>query len=164
MKIDETIMRTTLEEAVGQQRAQELIALAQERQRQEAEANAAQESDQTRSEVRFVSFLFSPEELLEQAQLLASRCSVMTVAIEDGENHENLKERILTKASVANMGRRRANRLTKMSEALSDLSPKKHFEGFPKKILNKEHSMVIATVDEPIGTISEPQPDVPPTE
>ena len=97
-------------------------------------------------ETRDVTIIFGNQEALDMID--TDTISAFTVKIEATADHNQVIPQLLAKAAVYNQNlTRRQTRIQNLGETFGLLSPKKHLEGFPKRILTKEPALVITTTN-----------------
>jgi len=117
-------------------------------------ANLANDQDEAEPavETRDVTILFGSQETIDVIDTDA--IVAFTVKIEATSDHNQIIPHLLAKASIFNQNTRRRNsRIQNLGETFNTLSPKRHLDEFPKKILTKQASLVIKTTNHPIQSV-----------
>lgn len=97
-------------------------------------------------ETRDVTIIVGAEDTI--ALIDTDSISAFTVKIDATFDHNGLIPRLMQRAAVYNESVRRGRpRIETLGEAFALLSPKKHLEGSPKKILNKHPALVLTTTN-----------------
>jgi hypothetical protein len=149
--VEEVIRNTVTDPAVVDQIIQQL----NERARQEQEEQRANAEQNQAGEKRNVVILLSAQEDIEQLRELAERTTALAVQIDAERNHMEVVDAILRGGAAYNDTKRRASqRVVNLAEACEVVSPKKHLEGFPRKIYTKEPALIVVSTNLPVTAIA----------
>ena len=155
MKIEQELIQETLNEIVQDEQLRARIL-----QQLEARALAAAEEARANAEPadtgdkRNVVVLLCAEEDVTSLRTLAERTTALAFQIDAEDNHNEIIPRIITGAVAFNESKRKASlRVTNLAEACDALSPKKHLDGLPKRILIKEPALVLVSTNRPILSV-----------
>lgn len=112
-------------------------------------AASAGYTPQVREETRDITLLIAEQEVLDRID--TERLSAFTVQIESGADHNTLVQHLVSSARNFNAEAKRASsKIWRLGEVFDTLKPKKHLDGFPKRIYTKESALVIKTTNLPL--------------
>jgi len=147
--VEDVIRNTITDPAVAATIIQQITERA-EQELAEARANAPEPDT---SDKRNVVILLCAEGDVAPLREFAERTTAIAVQIAAEDNHLEVVSSILTGGAAYNDTKRRANlRVQSFAEACEVVSPKKHLNGFPKKIYTKEPALIVVSTNLPIPT------------
>lgn len=104
------------------------------------------------TEKRDVVVLLAGENNIATLTSIAEEVTAIAFKIDSEDDHNQLIQRVVDAATSYNAESKRRSRVGNFAEACAVLSPKKHLDGFPLRILNKEPALVLVSENVRIGT------------